>query len=254
MKDYWRHQTIRSGHLPDGCVLTNAHGKEFPLLPQEEMGKQYGRLKIASLVVPRHVSGQRKRKIVCVQCVDCEGLSYRDFNSVMESKAGCRLCGNPRQAPKWLVSRCSGAKDRCVNVKSKRYHQYGGRGIMFKFDSPTAMAVWIMENIPYERAKQIDRIDNNGHYEPGNIRFTTSSVNQSNTTAKKRRNAFMHKFRMQYPEVRYADATIMNLYGRGMDAKQIAGRYYTVPSTKPKGLYGIFSTQDPVIASLLTTF
>lgn len=251
MKDFWRHQTIKSGQLPDGCTLKNAQGNPFPLLSQEETERQYGRLKIVSPTVPRF--GEKKRKILLVQCVDCGEISYRDYNSVMSCNAGCRTCGNPRQAPKWLVRRCSGAKDRCMNKNHAAYARYGGRGIKFNFSSPTDMAAWIMRNLVAEKNKQIDRIDNNGHYEPGNIRLVTASLNQSNTRGK-RYNAFLHRFRIDYQDVRYADGTICHLYWAGLNAEQIADRFYNLPSKKPKGVYGTYSTPDPDIASLLMDY
>lgn len=249
MKDYWRHQTIKYGQIPDGCVLMNAQGEAFPLLSLEEIERQYGRLKIISREVPRH--GKKKRKILLVSCVDCGDISYRDYNSVMSCKAGCRKCGNPRQAPKWLVSRCIGAKSRCTDKNHNAYGRYGGRGIEFKFVSPTQMAVWIIENLGIQnRNMQIDRINNNGHYEAGNIRWSTPSMNQSNTRGT-RYNAFMHQFRIKYPQVKYADSTIMHLRWLGLSAEQIADRFYNLYSKKPKGVYGTFSMPDPDIASLL---
>ena len=85
------------------------------------------------------------------------------------------------QRAKWLVQRASAAKDRCTNPHNRRFDDYGGRGIEFRFQSPTAMAVWIQTNLGLCQDMQIDRIDNDGHYEPGNLRYATASENQQNT-------------------------------------------------------------------------
>jgi hypothetical protein len=112
------------------------------------------------------------------------------------------------------------------------------------------MAVWLIENLgePADRGMEIDRIDNNGHYEPGNLRWATASLNVSNTR-KRRINAEAHAFRMAHPDVRYADATLRRLIGSGLSWPEIVKRWNT-PSSKPKGVYGTCSTPDPDIASL----
>lgn len=99
---------------------------------------------------------------------------------------------------------------------------------------------------------QLDRIDNNSHYEPGNLRWTSKHANVCNT----RRGGWMamvHKFRTEHPEIRYADKTLRNLISMGFDSKAIIDRYYQ-KSDKPKGVYGTFSTPDPEIASLAKDF
>lgn len=98
----------------------------------------------------------------------------------MRGTAGCRQCGHPRRAPKWLVQRASAAKDRCTNARNRRYSDYGGRGIEFRFSAPIEMAVWIQENLGLHRSLQIDRINNDGHYEPGNLRYVTPKQNMGN--------------------------------------------------------------------------
>lgn len=71
-----------------------------------------------------------------------------------------------------------GAKKRCTNPKANGYSHYGGRGIEFRFES---FEQFIKEvgNKPSPK-HSIDRIDNNGHYEPGNIRWTTQSEQVKN--------------------------------------------------------------------------
>ena len=110
------------------------------------------------------------------------------------------------------------------------------------------MAVWVMENLGLDRDKELDRIDNDGHYEPGNIRLSTGSQNLAHTR-KRPISPEVHRFREMHPEVRYADATLARLIGIGLTFPEIVQRFY-LPSQKPKGVYGTFSTPDPFIASL----
>jgi len=156
-----------------------------------------------------------------------------------------------KEAPSWVVSRAQNMKTRCCDLSNPAYKNYGGRGIEFRFQSPRQCADWIMANIPppaQDNNIQLDRIDNNGHYEPGNLRWSSKSLNCANT----RRGGWVakiHKFRMEHPEIRYADKTLRNLFTEGLMPEQVIERYYQ-KSIKPKGVYGTFLTPDPEIASL----
>ena len=168
--------------------------------------------------------------------------------------AGCRKCGRAaakgREAlrvPKWLYQRAQAAQQRCTNPNDASYAWYGGRGIEFRFKSPRAMALWVEENLGLHREMEIDRIDNNGHYEPGNLRYSTPAQNVANSR-KAKVSAKFHAFRLKYPEVRYADATLRHLLLEGLTPEQIRERFYR-PSCKPKGVYGTFSTPDQDIVS-----
>lgn len=61
------------------------------------------------------------------------------------------------------------AKQRCSNPAHRDYAYYGGRGIRFLFSSFEQFAA---ELGPKPSPKHsIDRIENDGHYEPGNVRW-----------------------------------------------------------------------------------
>jgi hypothetical protein len=151
------------------------------------------------------------------------------------------------KAPKWLYRRAQAAQQRCTNPNGSHFARYGGRGIEFRFDSPRAMAEWVTANLGLQKEMEIDRIDNDGHYEAGNLRWAHPALNVANST-KAKVSAEFHTFRMEHPEVRYADATLRRLLLKGMTFEEIRERYQK-PSRKPKGVYGTFSTPDPTIAS-----
>jgi hypothetical protein len=210
----------------------------------ELVGKRFGNLIVESGEVLR-VNGHPH---ITMRCLGCGAVGPRAWSTVKREIAGCRKCGNPRRAPKWLWSRCANAQQRCTNPKDARYADYGGRGIRFLFETPLAMATWVIENLGLNRDLQIDRIDNNGHYAPGNLRLSTPSMNMSHTR-RRPLNAEMHRFKTAYPEIRYADGTLRHLIARGLSDEEIVERFHT-PSFKPKGVYGTCSTPDPDIASL----
>jgi hypothetical protein len=87
---------------------------------------------------------------------------------------------------------------------------------------------------------QLDRIDNSGHYEPGNLRWTDAVVNMNNTRRNRGSRQRFVSFRTHYPHIRYADTTLRRMINSGLTDQQIAERW-TQPSCMPKGKYGTFS-------------
>jgi hypothetical protein len=74
-----------------------------------------------------------------------------------------------------------GMKRRCYETTHKNYSQYGGRGIVVcdEWLDVSVFSEWAFSN-GYKKGLQIDRIDNNGNYEPSNCRFVTSRANNNN--------------------------------------------------------------------------
>ena len=80
-----------------------------------------------------------------------------------------------------------GIKQRCLNQNNHAYHNYGGRGITIcdewlnDFDE---FRRWSLCN-GYDDSLCIDRIDNNGNYEPQNCRWTDRYTQARNTRRNK---------------------------------------------------------------------
>jgi hypothetical protein len=71
-----------------------------------------------------------------------------------------------------------GAKRRCTEETRHSYQWYGARGIQFKFES---YEQWLAELGPKPSPKHtVDRINNDGHYEPGNVRWATLQEQANN--------------------------------------------------------------------------
>lgn len=70
------------------------------------------------------------------------------------------------------------AKDRCTRRTHWQYASYGGRGIKFLFDS---FEQFFAELGPRpSQHHSVDRKNNDGHYEPGNVRWATRCEQQAN--------------------------------------------------------------------------
>ena len=98
----------------------------------------------------------------------------------------CKECDNKYHV-KWVHTQEAGyisykcAKNRCNSKKDLRYNDYGGRGIKFLLP-PFKEVLKILG--PKPEGMSIDRINNNGHYEIGNVRWATvkeQAANKRNT-------------------------------------------------------------------------
>ena len=77
----------------------------------------------------------------------------------------------------------SSMKQRCLNPKHEAYPNYGGRGIKVcdRWMNYDIYIEDILKKIgPKPEDKSLDRIDNEGHYEPDNVRWATRKEQNNN--------------------------------------------------------------------------
>ena len=180
----------------------------------EIVGKQYGWVKIISQ--EKRWNSKWNHCFVLTQCVGCGAIQWQDLNNLTSGiSKGCQSCSHPRQIPLWLDRRLTAAKRRCENPKEPEYPNYGGRGIQFQFESVLEAGLYLIQEYGMpDRTMELDRINTNGHYAPGNLRFITRSQNQAN-----RRNTVLSEFDQQYWP--YARSVVIRKLSQGRTREEI---------------------------------
>ena len=149
------------------------------LIENDYINKKYERLTIIKFV-------KNKRFVEC-KC-DCGNVKDIDFYNL--KRGAIKSCGCYNRELHSIHNKCEtrlyrirrNMKKRCYNKNAKEYNLYGGRGITVceewknNFQS---FYDWAMGN-GYEEHLTIDRINNDGNYEPSNCRWTTQSIQTRN--------------------------------------------------------------------------
>lgn len=193
----------------------------------EMVGKQYGWVKIIS--PERRWNDKMNTCYVLTQCTGCGSIQWQVLGNLTRGLSkGCQSCSQPRQIPMWLDRRLTAAKQRCENPKDRQYYNYGGRGIRFSFPSVTEAGLYLIKayGLP-DREMEIDRINTNGDYAPGNIRFVPHSVNCAN----QRRNVLSRYDPEYWP---YARSVVIRKLSQGLSRDEIIRDAETAVSEKRK--------------------
>lgn len=145
------------------------------------IGKKFGKLTI----IKRVENDKNDRTQYLCKC-DCGKEKIIRGSSITSGNTRSCGCLSGRKKTQELYNTriykiWSNIKSRCTNPNYKRFQDYGGRGISVckdwnKFDN---FKDWAMSN-GYADNLTIDRIDNNGNYEPNNCRWVTQKINSHN--------------------------------------------------------------------------
>jgi hypothetical protein len=103
-----------------------------------------------------------------------------------------------------------GIKQRCYNPNNKRYNTYGARGIKVYepwMDDYVMFKEWVLTNLgpkPVTNSKKrgdnysFDRINNDGNYEPGNLKWSTFKEQANNRGVRGSKNPLSVMYRGKY--------------------------------------------------------
>lgn len=114
-------------------------------------------------------------------CKQCGKILHQQYNKENPEKVRAWVNRYQSTIKGYLNLLFNHIKDRCENPKHPSYKDYGGRGIQNKFRSLNDFRNYVINILQIDpRGLQIDRINNDGHYKPGNIQFITRSENLKN--------------------------------------------------------------------------
>lgn len=154
-------------------------------------GQRFGRLTVVEK------NSTMKRKGYSAQVWDCECdcgkhtlVTTSNLRGLNVQSCGCfktdkiKIIGSLTthgQTETDLYAVWKNMKQRCLNPKSQRYHNYGGRGITYcdEWELFEPFYEW-SKNSGYRKGLSIDRINNNGNYEPSNCKWSTPKEQANN--------------------------------------------------------------------------
>lgn len=172
--------------------------------------EKYIGLKNNYLTVKGITKGKDGRKRFLCEC-DCGNITV--IKPTFWENGAVKSCGcyqENRSIDADEVTRIKGIyrgmKRRCYDDRDKIYSRYGGRGISICDEwlrDINAFINWSLEN-GYDNRLTIDRIDNDGNYEPDNCRWATYKLQNLNKSQRGKKSDYEDNNRPQNKQNRIA--------------------------------------------------
>jgi hypothetical protein len=139
------------------------------------------------------------------------------------SKCQCQKKYRDKRATN-LGQRYAAMVQRCRKDTHVSSHNYYGRGIQVLFKSREHFIRWALEKYPNVDLKGLDfdRIDNEGHYSPDNLRLVDRTTNLLNTRTTKGINVgHARDFLKRNPNVIFTERKILSMLKNGYKEQEI---------------------------------
>jgi len=158
---------------------------------KNRIGETYGYLTVIERGKTKiHPSGSPSIQWVCkCKCGNVISVDVNNLRMGHTQSCGCLSKTHPNATKhnlyhryKRLYNIWTNMKQRCTNPNNSDFKNYGGRGIEVCNewrDSFENFCLWALDN-GYGSDLTIDRIDNNGNYEPSNCRWVTMLIQRHN--------------------------------------------------------------------------
>ena len=145
-------------------------------------GKQFDYLYVIRRSLDK---GKGKKPVVKWDCLcKCGKVVAVKSDSLLTGhtkSCGCRKIKHGYSHKERLYTTWCNMRRRCSDPTNKRWEQYGGKGVTVcsEWSEYLPFRKWAMKN-GYTDFLSIDRINNDGNYEPSNCRWVDSKVQTNN--------------------------------------------------------------------------
>jgi hypothetical protein len=140
-------------------------------------------------VTGNHKNGSNGRKGKSEFKCDCGNIIWAYLRNVKKGRKNCSRAGCPynpqlingystiykKEYRAWL-----GMKSRCLDQNNMAYHNYGGRGVSISKELETFEGFFKCVGKAPSPTHTLDRINNDGNYETGNLKWSTYKEQANN--------------------------------------------------------------------------